>query len=395
MTIDGNFKSKSFFCTKPWTSFEIDHKGNVRPCCWSTLVCGNINSSSMEEIWNGPAYQDIRYFMRKGQLEPICAIDCPYRVGEHKNLAYSAPVSDIFRKNKKIQLKELEERKVVLQSKPTIMSIVPSIKCNKRCKMCYLDPHDTVDLPSNISDVIYSYFPTLQEIWITGGEPLISSECIDLIEKIDNKKFPDLHLGLITNGTVISDYIVHLLSNIRISWILVSVDAATEKTYRKVRGGDMKEVIKNIRVLKSIRNKQGSNWILKIGFIVMRSNIDELKDFVDLALKLGVDFQFSPVFGNNCESYYDDILLVKRTRTKLIELGEYLDKLGIGSIKIARVLAKIDAILSRSRSVKGKDFFMFFDGDEPMSYDMWEENIKYLYTMEYLGGGDENTHRNC
>ena len=41
-------------CERPWTGFELfDHLGDVRPCCWGKVTCGNINEQTPEQIWNG------------------------------------------------------------------------------------------------------------------------------------------------------------------------------------------------------------------------------------------------------------------------------------------------------------------------------------------------------
>ncbi|MFX1392325.1 MAG: radical SAM protein [Promethearchaeota archaeon] len=367
-----NSYNNSFFCTKPWTSFEInDHKGNIKPCCWSVFSCGNINNSSIEDIWNNLAYQDMRKFMIKGQLDAICAIDCPYRVGEHQDIKYPKPFSEIFTKNKLLQLKEIKEKEIILKSKPTIMSIVPSIECNRHCSICYLNHNDSVELPSEIFSIIESYFPVLQELWIVGGEPLISKRCLNLIETIDNDLYPDLHLGLITNGTCISKEVFTLLNKVKISWILVSIDAAKESTYRKIRGGNLNNIIDNVKILKSIRDKQKKPWNLKIGFIIMKSNIDELFKFVDLAVELDVNVQFAPIFGNNHnESFYEDITLMNIVRTSLLELGNYLERNGMRKIRINRVSAKIDALLL-SKQIKNSNELMFFDGDESIDYEKW------------------------
>ena len=67
---------KGVRCTKPWTDFGIwDIEGNVRVCCWSRSIVGNINRNSIEEIWNGELYQAIRHDMSCGIF--ACNPHCP------------------------------------------------------------------------------------------------------------------------------------------------------------------------------------------------------------------------------------------------------------------------------------------------------------------------------
>ncbi len=64
---DKDIKSKSHYsqqyCEYPWLSVSIMADGNVVPCTQisnSELVLGNINDNSLEEIWNGKKYQELR-----------------------------------------------------------------------------------------------------------------------------------------------------------------------------------------------------------------------------------------------------------------------------------------------------------------------------------------------
>ena len=60
-------KSKSHYskqyCEYPWLSLSVMADGNVVPCTQisnSELVLGNINESTLEEIWNGKKYKELR-----------------------------------------------------------------------------------------------------------------------------------------------------------------------------------------------------------------------------------------------------------------------------------------------------------------------------------------------
>jgi radical SAM protein with 4Fe4S-binding SPASM domain len=49
-------------CTDPWTVAFVRWNGEVHPCCYapSRVVMGNLAERSFWEIWNGPAYRDLR-----------------------------------------------------------------------------------------------------------------------------------------------------------------------------------------------------------------------------------------------------------------------------------------------------------------------------------------------
>ncbi len=47
----------------------ITENGNVIICCTNTAILGNINTQSIEEIWNGPVALDIRKSFIHGRMK--------------------------------------------------------------------------------------------------------------------------------------------------------------------------------------------------------------------------------------------------------------------------------------------------------------------------------------
>lgn len=352
--MNNQMQHKDLVCIRPWTSFLIDdHKGNVNPCCWSKIKSfGNINTSSVEEIWNGQEYVYIRDSISKGNIDLVCTKDCPILLSEYTE-KIPLPISNPCAKNQKLQSWEIDKRKTTLESKPTRMRIVPTLRCNLNCVMCYQDRNDTVNLPANIRGILSSYFPVLQELLILGGEPLISKECLQIIESIRPQVYPDLHLALITNGTAVTDRIEQLLSKRLISWILVSIDAAKPETYKKIRQGNFKRVIEGTKRLKSIKDKQSNDWRLMIGFTMMRSNVREALAFVDLADALGVECVFTPVFGDWHEEsfFYANKDELANAKGVISDLENYLESKKMGKIKARRLQMMIEETISNRKQI--------------------------------------------
>ena len=51
------------YCEYPWTSLTVMADGNVVPCTQisnNELVLGNIKENTLEEIWNGKKYEELR-----------------------------------------------------------------------------------------------------------------------------------------------------------------------------------------------------------------------------------------------------------------------------------------------------------------------------------------------
>jgi radical SAM protein with 4Fe4S-binding SPASM domain len=54
--------SSTATCTDPWQVAFVRWNGQVHPCCYapSSVVMGSLAERSFWEIWNGPAYRDLR-----------------------------------------------------------------------------------------------------------------------------------------------------------------------------------------------------------------------------------------------------------------------------------------------------------------------------------------------
>ena len=63
-------------CTFPWYAAVVCWDGTVTPCpqdFYAKMVMGNVSQSSLREVWNGPAYQDLRRRLVSGLNSlPLC-----------------------------------------------------------------------------------------------------------------------------------------------------------------------------------------------------------------------------------------------------------------------------------------------------------------------------------
>ena len=88
----------------------------------------------------------------------------------------------------------------------------------------------------------------VNKIRITGGEPLVRKNIIDLIKNLNSKKIHTnlKEITLTTNGTLLSNFAKDLKIN-GINRINVSLDTINPKKYNKItRFGDLEKVIKGI-----------------------------------------------------------------------------------------------------------------------------------------------------
>ncbi len=46
--------------------------GQVTPCCYARRELGNLKDASLEEIWNGPVAVELRAFIKRNEVHPVC-----------------------------------------------------------------------------------------------------------------------------------------------------------------------------------------------------------------------------------------------------------------------------------------------------------------------------------
>ncbi|MHA2282348.1 MAG: radical SAM protein [Promethearchaeota archaeon] len=62
----------STICYHPWKSVSINERGDVMPCCATSVIMGNLAKSSFSEIWNGTKYQRLRRTVNSSHPPTFC-----------------------------------------------------------------------------------------------------------------------------------------------------------------------------------------------------------------------------------------------------------------------------------------------------------------------------------
>lgn len=164
-------------------------------------------------------------------------------------------------------------------------------KCNLRCSYCmpvdakFLDDRKllTVEEYHNIVGDLCNY--GLEEIRLTGGEPLMRREFDDIVAGLG--KLPLQKIGMTTNGLFLARHL-HALKESRVHHINLSLDSLNPETFRLVtHGGNLTKVLDNIALAKD------AGFHLKINVVAMRGvNDHELFDFVKFAEREHIEVRF-------------------------------------------------------------------------------------------------------
>ncbi len=182
--------------------------------------------------------------------------------------------------------------------KPREAVIAVTYRCNARCAMCSIwKNQDADELPP---DQYLKLPSTLRTINVTGGEPFLRNDLVDVVRNIHNH-VPSARLVFSTNGFR-PDLIVPAMEQIagfhkRVG-VGVSIDGI-ESTHEKIRGvqGAFANAITTMKELSGAGITD-----LRIGMTLQKDNVAEAHLVFDMAKELGVEF--TTTFAHNSEIYF-------------------------------------------------------------------------------------------
>ena|SRR3990167_1937693 len=136
-----------------------------------------------------------------------------------------------------------------------------------------------------------------------GGEPTLWPAFDELIENLAKYK---REIGLVTNGSSLSDYMIKLLRD-NCMWIRISMDASNQEIHKKVhrtQGNEFDRIISNIKKLCDGKRK---DLIVGISFIINPDNVDDIEASIELYRSLYVDnIRFSWMYDSGGKSGLND-----------------------------------------------------------------------------------------
>lgn len=196
--------------------------------------------------------------------------------------------------NEKLAYNQAQGCKYVNRAMPVTLTIGTTLKCNLSCPMCVrrLNPKAD-DRPLSMSSDLYKkiaseVFPYVKTVALSNsGEPLASENILEELE-IARRYMADVVIT--TNGTLLdNDRLIDAV--LKSSCALnISFDAAQKDTYETIRlGADYHKVLGNIERFIKLRKDRARP---KLGFciVLMKKNIREFVQWVELAASAGADY---------------------------------------------------------------------------------------------------------
>lgn len=230
-------------------------------------------------------------------------------------------------KIKDILLQENGENKLLFRIENKVLTIILTTKCDHKCIMC---PQQlNIDLKNNdllIKQVVKNLnYSVINEIYLTGGEPLLKIDFINSIEQNAPKK---VFITILTNGSILPSKTI--LNSNRVK-LCIPLYSSYDELHNYLTGSkSFYKVINNLMYI--------SNFpiLIELRFVLLKQNVSNLLEyarFVYRNLPFVQDVAFMGMELMASAKLNKDILWINPREyiPDLIKAVTYLENFGIKS----------------------------------------------------------------
>ena len=195
-------------------------------------------------------------------------------------------------------------------------------------------------------------------IKITGGEPFLREDMVDILEKIDSL---GLECDISTNASKITPEIANRISKLNLDYVHVSLDGHTQTIHESVRG--KKSFWPTLLGLNFLLN---AGIKVRIGCVLHSNNENEILNMIKWCEELGVNEVIFSIMESVGRMRDSSKFIVTKTAQELLNIIEDIQKNHKNStLKISHNLnPMIKPIEFKSQSVSacpGGDRFLFIN----------------------------------
>jgi MoaA/NifB/PqqE/SkfB family radical SAM enzyme len=171
-------------------------------------------------------------------------------------------------------------------------------KCNLRCIMCHFSDETFVKQPLELmtphefKHVFTTISPYVQNVMLACAfEPLMSKHFEEILA-ILSAVTPPLHIGLVSNATLLNATVRRALLEHGATYLILSMDGCTKATLERIRrGAKFEKVVANILAFRDLKRQAGARFpYITMDFVMLNSNLHEAPRFVEMCSRLGVSY---------------------------------------------------------------------------------------------------------
>lgn len=201
---------KNVFCAMPWVHFHTTDNGLVKACCVANITYGNINTQSFESIWKSEKINKLRAQFAEGKSDHRCNYCLHIESAGGQSIRQET-------------LQKFKSEISISHPKPVYFDIRFSNQCNYKCRTCWhgasslwftdakaiantAGPTHIILNIAQFNSFIEKVGPLLldaQEIYLAGGEPLITPMHYQLLQWLIANKATQCHLRYNSNVSVL------------------------------------------------------------------------------------------------------------------------------------------------------------------------------------------------
>jgi MoaA/NifB/PqqE/SkfB family radical SAM enzyme len=186
--------------------------------------------------------------------------------------------------------------------RPVLPSFFATLRCDLKCSYCGLVKKQIKELPTDQTHrLLEKIRPQNQALSITGGEPLVRSDIIDILKKVKELKFAPLFFN--TNATLLHEKEECLKY---VDYLLISLDSLDQNKWNKILGanGVSKTIIDNIKQCSQLQKKYGFRII--ISSVITHETIDDIYEVIDFCERHNIFI--SPVPEDDCAKAHANLI---------------------------------------------------------------------------------------
>lgn len=310
---------EEFKCRFPFSFANIEPSGSLHLCCpgYGFNYLGNILNNNLEDLW----------YSNRAKLFRLSIINKTYAFCDRKTCPYL----------KKSNFLETDTRynDIKVYDNPNEIYVSIDKRCNLHCTSCRSCFYNPSEDDNNVRELAKKYL--LESKWLSkadrlcfagDGEVFFGKTYLELLESDEVKKRDSIEI--LTNGNLMTKEVLDkLVANHKKINIYISMDAASDETYSKIRlGGNFKKLINNLEYLSKLKKENKIN-VVELNFVIQRDNFKEINDFIQIVKKLdfdGANFSIISNWGTYEEEEFTHISMVNEAGIPNDELKSELDK---------------------------------------------------------------------
>lgn len=212
-------------------------------------------------------------------------------------------------------------------------------RCNMNCKHCLFFGVNEKGIQqelttSQVYDIIdnLSQEKKLNAIWLSGGEPLLRNDIVDICRRISKK---GIKPSLSTNSVLLTPKLIRDLHEAGVDYIHLSLDGSTAHTHDSLRGvpGAFDKLMISMDLLKNSPIKTGAS------FMVTEESIDEIEDVLEIAKDKNLSvlsFYLVAELGRGATNFKEDKTNLAKRLNEKVKLLQLRNNINSPKIEVFR-----------------------------------------------------------